>query len=215
MIWASLEEQSILTSASKTILLPSGQMTWSTRGLTCTHFRSKDRRPAWDIGIYSLTPNHSHIEAYTRTHNICIYQIYLTAGVSHVADYAAILHFVQMFSHHNIFIPCREAAIKKTDEKEILIKNNILIVFLFFFKVLIIGWQQSPVQVMTMSICLTISLSLITLKPSMLSGVGDKRTGLKQYFIMFFFMVWRKRREHFTSWLIKASSIHTRPEGHR
>lgn len=188
MIWASLEEQSILTSASKTILLPSGQMTWSTRGLTCTHFRSKDRRPAWDIGIYSLTPNHSHIEAYTRTHNMCLYQIYLTAGVSHVADYAAILHFVQMFSHHNIFNPCREAVSKKKTKnrwKKKLIKNNILIV-LFKKKVLIIGWQQSPVQVMTMSICLTISLSLITLKPSMLSGVGDKRTGLKQYFIMFF-----------------------------
>lgn len=131
MIWASLEEQSILTSASKTILLPSGQMTWSTRGLTCTHFRSKDRRPAWDIGIYSLTPNHSHIEAYTRTHNMCLYQIYLTARVSHVADYAAILHFVQMFSHHNIFNPCREAVSKKKTKnrwKKKLIENNILIV---------------------------------------------------------------------------------------
>lgn len=35
------------------------------------------------------------------------YQLYLCAGVTHVADYAAILHFVQMFPPNHIFIACR------------------------------------------------------------------------------------------------------------
>lgn len=32
------------------------------------------------------------------------YQVYLSVGVAHVADYAAVLHFVQMFPHHHIFV---------------------------------------------------------------------------------------------------------------
>lgn len=35
------------------------------------------------------------------------YQLYLCAGMAHVADYAAILHFVQMFPPNHIFIAFR------------------------------------------------------------------------------------------------------------
>lgn len=35
------------------------------------------------------------------------YQLYLSAGVAHVADDAAVLHFVQMFSFNHVFVACR------------------------------------------------------------------------------------------------------------
>lgn len=58
----------------------------------------------------SLTHTHTHVRAcignYTTqmsTHSSS-YQVYLGVGVAHVADYAAVLHLVQMFPHHHIFV---------------------------------------------------------------------------------------------------------------
>lgn len=49
----------------------------------------------------------THVDA---THS---YQLYLSAGVSHVADDATSLHFVQMFPPHNVFIAFKETEMKE------------------------------------------------------------------------------------------------------
>lgn len=49
----------------------------------------------------------------TRVDKTRSYQLYLSAGVSHVADDAAILHSVQMFSPHNVFIAFKETEVKE------------------------------------------------------------------------------------------------------
>lgn len=64
------------------------------------------------------------------------YQIYLSVGVSHVADYAAILHLVQKFPPYHIFIACRQMKIKLTP-MNIFINKVYLLIFLkeyYFFQ---------------------------------------------------------------------------------
>lgn len=54
----------IITSANRTILLPSGQKTWSTWGLTCSHLSSEVRRLVWKARVHIL---HTHIHMNTQT----------------------------------------------------------------------------------------------------------------------------------------------------
>lgn len=57
---------------------------------------------------------HTHTQKAIHKHTNCSYQINLAAGVSHVAEYAAVLHSLQMFPSHHVFIACRENQMKQT-----------------------------------------------------------------------------------------------------
>lgn len=176
LVYNNNNNNSIITSASRTILLPSGHIIWSTWGLTRSHLNSAVRRLAWETKTLYFTqtsmyrPEHTWktcINTHTDTHTHYSYQLYLCVWVSHVADYAAVLHSVQIFPPHHVFIAFRW---NRDEEESSLncISNKSIIVWL-------VRGQQIPVQVMTMSTCLTTSLSLITLKPSMLIG-GEEET---------------------------------------
>lgn len=58
--------------------------------------------------IDTFTQTFMCMDTHTRMHTHRLsYQLYLCAGVAHVADNAAVLQFVQMFSSNHIFVACR------------------------------------------------------------------------------------------------------------
>lgn len=96
-----------LTSASSTILFPSGQITWSTCDLTRSQVNSGVRRLAWEVGRLSTF---RHLFTYTPVNTLRLKQfphhINLSVGVAHVADNTAVLHAVHVLSYNHVFIAC-------------------------------------------------------------------------------------------------------------
>lgn len=105
-----------LTSASKIILFPSGQMTWSTWERTLSQVSSGVRRLACRRQqhqshlclFWSETPPWALVCLY----EAAAYHVDLRVWVAHVAHNGAVLHPVQLVSGHHVLVPCKETTIK-------------------------------------------------------------------------------------------------------
>lgn len=112
-----------LTSASRIILFPSGQMTWSTWERTLSQVSSGVRRLAcrgWQHQSH-LRPFQSETFWWAFLVRLCVaaaaYHVDLRVWVAHVTHDGAVFHPVQLVSGHHVLVPCTETTISHLPSK--------------------------------------------------------------------------------------------------
>lgn len=178
VMFVSIAVMKKLTSASRIILFPSGQMTWSTWERTLSQVSSGVRRLAcrgWKRQSH-LRPFRSETFRWAflvRLYAAAAYHVDLRVWVAHVAHNAAVFHPVQLVSGHHVLVPCKETKIN-----HLLLKIYWEAIKMFLCMSVFLEAQlevQLPVHVMMTSTWRMTSFSLTTRNPSMLERMrkGD------------------------------------------